>query len=89
MPKGVPNKPTKPKYASCTTDFDQVALFNQLFANLVERSRHMSIAEMLDVLLQEGGVEMDNQALVIRLNKLGMRSDLYTPAPNEDKPAEV
>jgi hypothetical protein len=87
MPKGI--KKEKPVYSSCTTDFDQVALFNQLFANLVERSRDKSIAEMLDYILQDGGIGMDNKMLMERVNKLGMRMDLYTPTPNENKKPEI
>jgi hypothetical protein len=75
-------------YADCTTDFDEVTMFNQLFANLVERSRDKSIAEMLDYILQEDGAEMNNAELMVRINKLGMRADLYTPSPSETRPEE-
>ena len=89
MPKGIPKVKEVKKYAPGPTDFNQVETFNHLFANLVERSRGLSIPEMLDYLLSEGGVEMDNQMFMLRLNKLGMRTELRTPRVDEDKEATV
>lgn len=88
-PKKVQPRETPATYALGPTDFDEVATFNQLFANMVERSRHRSIAELLDYILQEGGVGMSNKDLMERINKLGMRADLHTPSPSEShKPTE-
>jgi len=76
-------------YASGPTDFDQVAIFQQLFANIFDRNRKRSMAEVLDYILQDGGAEMDNKKLIERTNMLGLRADLYTPQPNEGKTPEV
>lgn len=86
-PKGSKNKvvTVAPKYAKDSTDFDQVAMFQQLFANIFDRNRNLSIVEVLDFILGEGGVTMNNKDLMKRVNMLGMRVNLHTPSPNEDE----
>lgn len=71
------------KYAQETTDFDQVALFQQLFANIFDRNRDKSMGEVLDYLLSDSGAELSNRDLIEKANILGLRPNLYTRTPSE------
>lgn len=79
---------TEKKYSPETTDFDQVALWTQLFTNIFDRNRDKSIGQVLDYIVENGGYALSNHDLIELTNKIGMRTEMRTPAPQEDNITE-